>query len=433
MTGEELPLILFSLRNSSDPKKRRQYHEIAAYFKQIYNLEFDVMIDRRLILEDEQDEPVLIPNQNNRGFGTLSNENIHPVGIRLKEVKRVVDELIIQIIKDDFAIPLDYAAAGITESLLLLVALIGHERKTILLDEPALNLHPNMQRKILELLEQAVSVNDNQIILITHSPYFVDASRLKNTWKFVSKNKATNVIHIGRAIEMIDKQFGQKTTLLLGNIETRSLLFSRGTILVEGLSDKVVVEKIDKYLSLHGKGANIEYNEWVLTSVSGKNGLGTFIGLCTKLGVTYAAIVDRDAIRECETSIKIDSGEIRTSTVFLSLHQNGELTSQDRDILRKFESSMEEYKDKKGYNRLRYSQKCFKTLSQVAKKHMVFVFKKDLEGALGISKSKKDGKPLNALDKIQELIAHDKIPEEFFSMVSFLKEHIGSAEPPVKT
>jgi hypothetical protein len=72
-------------------------------------------------------------------------------------------------------------------------------------------------------------------------------------------------------------------------------------------------------------------------------------------------------------------------------------------------------------------------LSQVAKEHGVFVFEEDLEGALGISKLKKDGKPLNALDKVQELIAHNKIPEEFFSIVSFLKEHIGSAEPPVKT
>lgn len=203
--------------------------------------------------------------------------------------------------------------------------------------------------------------------------------------------------------------------------------------MVEGPSDKVVVEKIDKYLSLHEKGANIEDNEWVITSVGGKKGLGTFIGLCKKLGVPYAAIVDRDATRECETSIKIDSGEIRTSIVFLSLHQNGELTSQDRDILRKFESSMVKYKDKNGHDRLRYSPKCFKTLSQVAKKHKVFVFKKDLESALDISKSKKDSKPFNALDKVQELIAHDKIPEEFFSMVTFLKEHIGSEEPPVKT
>jgi predicted ATP-dependent endonuclease of OLD family len=407
ITGTEIPLLLFKLNNSSNPKERRQYREIEEQFKEIYNgLEFDVIINRRIISEEGQEEFLKIPQQFDMGMRAATLGDYSLVGISQKRKESIVDELIIRIIKDDFVIPLDFAAAGITESLLLLVALIGHERKTILLDEPALNLHPNMQRRIFELLKKSVSMNHNEIILITHSPYMIDETRLQYTWRFVNREDATKIIHLGREIEEISKDFEEKTKLSLGKIETRSLLFCRGTVLVEGLSDKIVVEKIDKHLSLQGKGANLEDNEWVVTDVGGKGSIGKFISFCQRLEVPYKVIVDYDALMECDAKINTEHGEFKTSRIFLALHKNGLLEPREIDNLKKLESTLIT-KDQNKNSRSWYPEQCFSDLLKIAKKYRIFVFEKDLEGALQNSRTNRESKPLHALNKIEELIENN--------------------------
>jgi len=424
ITGAEIPLILFKLNNSSNPKERRQYHEIQKRFSDIHNgLEFDVMINRRIVSEESQEELVKIPQQYDMGMQAATIGDYSLVGTSPKKKESIVDELIIRIIKDDFVIPLDFAAAGITESLLLLVALIGHERKTILLDEPALNLHPNMQRRIFELLKGSVSLNHNEIVLITHSPYMIDETRLQYIWRFVNKKGATKIIHLGRAIEEISKDFEEKTKLTLGKVETRSLLFCRGTVLVEGPSDKVVVEKIDKHLSFQGKGANFEDNEWVVTDVGGKGSVGKFISLCQRLEVPYTVMVDYDALMECDAKINTEHGDFKTSRIFLSLHKNGLLAPQEIDNLKKLESTII-IKDQKGNSRSWYPEQCFNDLSKIVREHRIFVFEKDLEGALQNLSTNRECKPLHALSRIEELIESDRVPEEFLSMETFLKSYI---------
>lgn len=52
------------------------------------------------------------------------------------------------------------------------------ENNVILIDEPEISLHPDLQRKLFSLLVEYSK--DNQIIVSTHSPYFVD-------WKLFSE------------------------------------------------------------------------------------------------------------------------------------------------------------------------------------------------------------------------------------------------------
>ena len=50
----------------------------------------------------------------------------------------------------------------------------------ILIDEPEISLHPDLQRKLFSLLVEYSK--DKQIIVSTHSPYFVD-------WKLFSEKQ----------------------------------------------------------------------------------------------------------------------------------------------------------------------------------------------------------------------------------------------------
>ncbi len=416
LTGKELPLILFKLKNTPDPNHRRRYREILRHFREISRgLEFDVTIQRRRISTGQQNELVLIPPASDMRMNSAKNGNLRMVGVRSTEKESFLDELVIQVVHNDFAVPLDLAAAGLAESLLLLIALIGHERKSILLDEPALNLHPNLQRKVLELVNQTISSNTNQVILITHSPYLVDASQLKNAWRLAARDAKTETLNIGRTIDEIDKQEVNKISHLLGSAENRSLLFSRGAIFVEGPSDKAIIEKLDKQLSLREQGANIETNEWAVIPIGRKHSLGAFINLSRKLGIPYTAILDYDSLMVCDETIKIESCETKTSPVLSNLYQNDILTPSEIEFLRKIEPSMGQHE---------YPSAYFSTLFQIATDHDIFILSSDTEDLLRSLLSYYTIRPLHVLDAVLERIALGVIPKEFVIMAEFLKKRI---------
>ncbi len=53
------------------------------------------------------------------------------------------------------------------------------KNKIILIDEPELSLHPSWQNKILGIYENFAKINNNQIIIATHSPYILGGAETK--------------------------------------------------------------------------------------------------------------------------------------------------------------------------------------------------------------------------------------------------------------
>jgi len=87
--------------------------------------------------------------------------------------------------------------SGIFEVLSILAVVIGSEGKVVLLDEPALHLHPVYQKKLLKVFDELNKNGNNQIIIITHSPYLVDTELLSNTFRFYKdKNGVTKAMSI---------------------------------------------------------------------------------------------------------------------------------------------------------------------------------------------------------------------------------------------
>jgi len=62
-------------------------------------------------------------------------------------------------------------------------------------------------------------------------------------------------------------------------------------------------------------------------------------------------------------------------------------------------------------------------LTSIALTHKVFVFQKDLENALGISKTDRKRKPLQDIETIVKQIEKGDIPVELASLTNFMKKH----------
>lgn len=413
--GSDLAKKLFLLMSSGTRKNREKYNRIQAEFKSLTGSEFDVAVrGKKVDVVSEGELGVMAPRRGESGYST--GPEFTPLGFGREIKKRSVNEAFVQIIKDDYPVTIERTASGLYEILFLLTTIIGESGKILLLDEPELHLHPTMQKRILNLLSESVTRGRNQILLITHSPYLISATDINATWRFTMTEHGTKVHNLGRVLSELESQEQKKLAMKLSNPDIRSLLFSRGVIFVEGPSDKIVVEQIDRYLSTKKKGANIDESEWSVIDVGGKKSLPSFMTLSRMLGVRNLAILDYDALMRRDHTIRLNGREVKTSTIVFALWRTDRLENRlsHKDVLSEVPDS--EWCENSHL-------KNFRTL---ALKHGIFVFSTDLEGVMQSPKTDKMRKPLKALERILDLINQDNIPSEFYEMCEFLRKYTSS-------
>ena len=137
----------------------------------------------------------------------------------------------------------------------------SHERKNelILIDEPEVHLHPSGIRDLgKELLKVG---NENYVFMATHSPFIIDKSH-KERHYIVKKNKKaiTEIKRIKESDNIIDDEVLNEAF----GINVYQDLLNPHSILVEGSSDKVILQKVLVLLGrkdigiTNGHGANID-------------------------------------------------------------------------------------------------------------------------------------------------------------------------------
>ena len=406
--GSDLAKKLFLLKSSGTRKNRWRYNRIQTEFNDLTKSEFDVAV--RAIEIDSGTEWKL--GATTRSESISGSPDFLPLGIGRESKKGLANEAFIQIIKDDYPSTIEQTASGLYEILVLIATIWGESNKILVLDEPELHLHPAMQRRILNLLFKSRTKEGTQIILATHSPYFVSASEIERTWRFTETPKGTKAHNISGALSKLEGLDKRKFIAKLSLTDVRSILFSQGVVFVEGLSDKLVVEQIDRFLSAKEKGANLDENEWPIIDVGGKESLSSFIMLCHVLGVKNLAVLDYDALMSKNHTIELFSRKVKTSSIFHALQRSGQIEDLQTNADLLSEASNSQW----------YTNSHLDNFRTLAASSGIFVFSTDLEGALQLPKTADDRKPLRALGRIIELINQNNIPQEFYDMCIFLRD-----------
>lgn len=128
------------------------------------------------------------------------------------------------------------------------------EKDIIVIDEPELSLHPTFQKRVINLLEQFS--RDRQIIITTHSPYFISLNSIINGGSLIRtfKNEIGN-IKVGK-LNNDDRKFIKSLITNLNNphilgLEAKELFFIEDNIIItEGQEDVVIFPKICKKLNV---------------------------------------------------------------------------------------------------------------------------------------------------------------------------------------
>jgi putative ATP-dependent endonuclease of the OLD family len=172
-------------------------------------------------------------------------------------------------------------SAGEKAIILLIFLLYGAdvENGLMLIDEPELHLHPQFQKKYLEILQEESKKRKIQFIISTHSPVFVTEKTIGNVKRFsYHKNtQSTKVIcydNKAKKSEAEDKKKSDQTAKdkdlvrILHYTNNAKIFFVNKIILVEGVTDAYFFSfYIDNYFK---ENSNIDLDSYEILDIGGK-------------------------------------------------------------------------------------------------------------------------------------------------------------------
>ncbi|QRN85662.1 AAA family ATPase [Clostridia bacterium] len=114
----------------------------------------------------------------------------------------------------------------------------------LLIEEPEAHLHPQLQVKLIKYLETLTKSNKNmQIILTSHSPVLASSVSIDSVIHIYEKAGFINATQLSKLNMGQSKNFVNRWL----DVTKSTLLFSKGVIFVEGISESLTISEIAKY------------------------------------------------------------------------------------------------------------------------------------------------------------------------------------------
>lgn len=192
----------------------------------------------------------------------------------------------------------------------ILKELVEHEQKggpKLLLgfEEPELYQHPPQAQHMLSMLERLVEpANNSQVIVTSHSPYFVPSRGFENIRMFRKCGKkpysAVKSTDYTKVENRIAKAFGKKTQsptslmAIMGQImqtSQKELFFSPVVVLVEGEED---VAFIATHLNLTGEWKIFRQNGCHFVIAGGKKNIPRLVAIAQEFDIPIFVVCDSD-------------------------------------------------------------------------------------------------------------------------------------------
>ncbi len=178
--------------------------------------------------------------------------------------------------------PLSTIGAGNNELMLLLHELVISGGRILAIEEPEIHLHPEAERKLYKFMEEFAGAT--QLFLVTHSPVFVRPDNLRGLFRVV-KNGETEV-HT-----MNPKRYVDKDRLVQElNAENCEMFFADKVLLVEGISDKIMMEGlIERYCR--------SLDEIKVVTCYSKDNFEVYVELLKIFKIPYIIMTDLDSLK----------------------------------------------------------------------------------------------------------------------------------------
>ena len=130
-----------------------------------------------------------------------------------------------------------------------LASIRNKDRGMLVIDEPELALHPTAQKELAKMLSEYARYH--QVVVCTHSPYFVNWQDFSNGAEFIRLNKhgdrectMSSLNRRKKYAETIINRHSDFTRPQLWDISAKEIMFATKVLLVEGQVDVGILREI---------------------------------------------------------------------------------------------------------------------------------------------------------------------------------------------
>lgn len=169
------------------------------------------------------------------------------------------------------------------------------------IEEPELYLHPNGQRKMMNVLEDIACTD--QVLACTHSNFFIDMFEYQNivivgrqengptnTFQYVEDIFASNTPGERRRLKKIFRY------LSLFDLSRNEMFFAIKVVLVEGDTEKFIIPFWASKLAENNKKYDLTANNICIVESGGKTNMHIFMRVLNNFRIPYIVIHDVDPI-----------------------------------------------------------------------------------------------------------------------------------------
>ncbi len=189
-------------------------------------------------------------------------------------------------------------ASGLLHLVGILSALYDDEVGVLLIDEPEVSLHPQLQAFLLKEITRVAGIPSEDgykkiIVMATHSTEMIKISKTDDLLSFIFCNDLKeDPIQIPKDAGELQNKHVKSLVARLGQ-EHKLALFSRTPLLVEGPSDVIICNTLsDKlYLNLEAAGSQI-------LPINGKGAMTETVKLFRLMGKTPTVLADADCFAD---------------------------------------------------------------------------------------------------------------------------------------
>ncbi|WP_198026147.1 AAA family ATPase [Mesorhizobium sp. LNHC209A00] len=155
----------------------------------------------------------------------------------------------------------------------------------ILIEEPEMFLHPQMQRSLYSAIERLGETN--QVIYTTHSPHFVSIPDYRNV-ALVRKKEAVGTTVVQSHLQATATRLEKLRQSI--DSERGELFFAKRVLVVEGDTEKLVIPAFARRI-----GVDLDAAGGTIVEAGGKRALIDFAELAISFGIPTGIIYDRDS------------------------------------------------------------------------------------------------------------------------------------------
>ena len=149
--------------------------------------------------------------------------------------------------KKEYSVALE--ASGLVNVISILAAVYDPDIEFLLIDEPEVSLHPQLQAYLLCEIREACNLTSKTVVLSTHSQEMVCISRTEDICRYVFFSEGKLPLQMKPEEEVLKSAKLQEFLWRMGEVYKIGF-FAKKVLLIEGVSDLILCKAISRKLSL---------------------------------------------------------------------------------------------------------------------------------------------------------------------------------------